>query len=56
MVIGLAHPGSELRLDPMDVLCSGKTLTGTLFGGLKPKRDIPLLAKRYMDKVILKLS
>lgn len=50
VVIGLAKPGSELRLDSMDVLCSGKTLTGTLFGGLKPKRDIPVLVKRYMDK------
>ncbi|KAJ8437437.1 hypothetical protein Cgig2_031958 [Carnegiea gigantea] len=50
VVIGLAKPGSEMRLDSMDVLCSGKTLIGTLFGGLKPKRDIPVLVKRYMDK------
>lgn len=24
---------------------------GSLFGGLKPKSDIPLLVKRYLDKV-----
>ncbi|XP_073221042.1 alcohol dehydrogenase-like 7 isoform X2 [Cicer arietinum] len=27
-----------------------KTLMGSLFGGLKPKTDVPILLKRYIDK------
>jgi len=51
VVLGVAQPGSHLSLSSTDVLCSGKTLTGTLFGGLKPKSDVPILAQRYLDKV-----
>jgi len=52
VVLGVAKPGSQLSLSSNDVLHSGKTLTGTLFGGLKPKSDVPILAKRYLDKVM----
>jgi len=44
-------PESRISLPCADVLQSGKTLTGALFGGLKAKSDIPILLKRYMDKV-----
>ncbi|KAL6995945.1 Oxidoreductases acting on the CH-OH group of donors With NAD(+) or NADP(+) as acceptor [Sarracenia purpurea var. burkii] len=50
IVLGVAKPGTQLTLSSHDVLHNGKTLAGSLFGGLKPKSDIPILVKRYMDK------
>ncbi|CAI9292616.1 unnamed protein product [Lactuca saligna] len=32
------------------LLASGKSIMGSLFGGLKPKSDIPILKKCCMDK------
>lgn len=31
---------------------SGKSLKGTLFGGWKPKSDLPSLIEKYMNKVL----
>ncbi|KAK4276464.1 hypothetical protein QN277_014611 [Acacia crassicarpa] len=50
IVVGVDKPGSKLSLSSAEVLHSGKVLTGSLFGGLKPKTHIPILAKRYLDK------
>ncbi|OIS96063.1 PREDICTED: alcohol dehydrogenase-like 7 [Nicotiana attenuata] len=50
IVLGVDKPGADLTFKSFDVLHSGKTLMGSLFGGLKPKSDIPLLVKRYLDK------
>ncbi|CAI0434990.1 unnamed protein product [Linum tenue] len=50
IVLGVARPMSEMKLECFEVLHSGKILTGSLFGGLKPKSDIPMLLKRYMDR------
>ncbi|KAM3199743.1 alcohol dehydrogenase-like 7 [Capsicum annuum] len=50
IVLGVDKPGAELTFKSFDVLHLGKTLIGSLFGGLKPKSDIPLLVKRYLDK------
>ncbi|KAF7141193.1 hypothetical protein RHSIM_Rhsim06G0009400 [Rhododendron simsii] len=50
VVLGLDKPGTQLSFSSFEVLLSGKTITGSLFGGLKPKHDIPILVKRYMDK------
>lgn len=33
------------------VLLSGRTLKGSLFGGWRPKSDLPLLVDKYMNKV-----
>lgn len=33
-------------------LLRGRTVCGTLFGGLKPKLDIPILVDSYLKKVI----
>ncbi|XP_047178001.1 alcohol dehydrogenase-like 7, partial [Vigna umbellata] len=41
VVVGLDKPGSKLSLDCGEVLLSEKTLRGCLFGGLKPKTDVP---------------
>ncbi|KAK9946843.1 hypothetical protein M0R45_012286 [Rubus argutus] len=50
IVLGVDKPGSQLSLPSYDVLHRGKTLMGSLFGGLKPKSDIPVLLNRYMNK------
>ncbi|KAJ4702225.1 putative Alcohol dehydrogenase [Melia azedarach] len=50
IVLGVDKPGSQLSLSSTEVLCSGKILTGSLFGGVKAKSDIPILLKRYVDK------
>lgn len=52
VVLGVDKPGAQLNLNSFEVLTSRKTLTGALFGGLKPKSDVPILVKRYLDKVI----
>lgn len=49
VIIGVEMHGSPLTLSPYDIL-KGKTITGSLFGGLKPKSDLPLLAQKYLDK------
>ncbi|XAR61572.1 Alcohol dehydrogenase [Bertholletia excelsa] len=50
VVLGVDKPGAEVSFSSFEVLHSGKILTGSLFGALKPKSDIPILVKRYMDK------
>ncbi|KAK3001183.1 hypothetical protein RJ639_021888 [Escallonia herrerae] len=50
VVLGVDKPGSQLNFSSFEVLHHGKTLSGSLFGGLKPKSDVPILLKRYMDK------
>ncbi|XP_062165095.1 alcohol dehydrogenase-like 7 [Alnus glutinosa] len=51
VMVGVARPGSELGLSFHDVLnAGGKSIMGSIFGGLKPKSDIPILLKRYLDK------
>uniref|UniRef100_A0A5B6ZCJ7 Putative Alcohol dehydrogenase, C-terminal n=1 Tax=Davidia involucrata TaxID=16924 RepID=A0A5B6ZCJ7_DAVIN len=50
IVVGVDKPGSQLNFSSYEVLHSGKTITGSLFGGLKAKSDIPILIKCYMDK------
>lgn len=51
-MLGVDRPGSMLNFLSFDILHSGKSLMGSLYGGVKPKSDIPILLKRYMDKVI----
>lgn len=50
VVLGVDKPGAQINLSSFDVLHSGKILTGSLFGGLKAKSDIPILLQRYKDK------
>ncbi|KAL9238112.1 hypothetical protein vseg_012583 [Gypsophila vaccaria] len=50
VVLGVDKPNAELHISFHDVLHSGKTLTGALFGGLKAKSDIPTLVNWYLDK------
>ncbi|GLT99939.1 hypothetical protein SLE2022_173420 [Rubroshorea leprosula] len=50
IVLGVDRPEAQLNFNSLEVLHSGKTITGSLFGGLKAKSDIPILLKRYIDK------
>ncbi|KAM0042409.1 putative alcohol dehydrogenase [Helianthus debilis subsp. tardiflorus] len=50
VVLGVDQPGAMLTLSSFEVLHSGKSIMGSFFGGLKPKSDIRILEKRYMDK------
>ncbi|KAA0038470.1 alcohol dehydrogenase-like 7 [Cucumis melo var. makuwa] len=51
IVLGVDKPGAILSLSSSDMLFHGKSLMGSLYGGLKPKSDIPTLLKWYTDKV-----
>jgi len=52
IVLGLEKPGSKLSLNCTELLLTEKSLQGCTFGGLKPKSHVPILIKRYMDKVL----
>ncbi|KAL0432682.1 UNVERIFIED_CONTAM: Alcohol dehydrogenase-like 2 [Sesamum latifolium] len=49
IILGLEMHGTPLSINPYELL-RGKSVTGCLFGGLKPKSDIPILAQKYLDK------
>ena len=50
MILGVEKHGSELNINCYEIL-RGRSVVGSMFGGLKPKSDIPILAKKYLDKV-----
>lgn len=50
VILGVDKPGAQVSFSSHDILHNGKILCGSLFGGLKPKFDLPVLLKRYMDK------
>ncbi|KAL6506641.1 hypothetical protein OROHE_022473 [Orobanche hederae] len=50
VVLGVDKPGAKLTFESFDILHLGKSIMGSLFGGLKPKSDIPILVKWYLDK------
>ncbi|KAF9612077.1 hypothetical protein IFM89_037996 [Coptis chinensis] len=49
IVLGVEMHGAPLSISALELLM-GRSITGTLFGGIKAKSDIPVLAKRYLDK------
>ncbi|KAG9451430.1 hypothetical protein H6P81_011395 [Aristolochia fimbriata] len=49
VILGVEMHGAPLNLSSVELLL-GKTLMGSLFGGIKPKTDVPLLVQRYLDK------
>ncbi|XP_027353531.1 alcohol dehydrogenase-like 5 isoform X2 [Abrus precatorius] len=49
VVLGVEMHGSPLTLSPYHLI-RGRTIIGSLFGGIKPKFDIPFFAKKYFDK------
>ncbi|XP_042507357.1 alcohol dehydrogenase-like 7 [Macadamia integrifolia] len=50
IVVGVDKPGSQLTFSSYEVLHFGKTIMGSMFGDIKPKTDIPILVKSYLDK------
>ncbi|KAJ4966952.1 hypothetical protein NE237_018801 [Protea cynaroides] len=50
IVVGFDKPDSQLCFNSNEVLLSGKIIMGTMLGDIKPKTDIPLLVKSYLDK------
>ncbi|CAN1233796.1 Alcohol dehydrogenase-like 2 [Linum perenne] len=51
VIVGIEMHGSPLLVNPYE-LVRGRSISGTYFGGLKPRTDISILAKKYLDKVI----
>ncbi|KAJ8747836.1 hypothetical protein K2173_012966 [Erythroxylum novogranatense] len=49
VIVGVEMHGSPVCLNPYEIL-RGRSVMGTLFGGLKPKSDVSILAKKYLDK------
>ncbi|KAK9109391.1 hypothetical protein Sjap_017451 [Stephania japonica] len=43
-------PKCQESIGTAEILLSGKTLMGTIFGGLKAKTDIPILLQHYLNK------
>lgn len=50
VILGVEMHGSPLSVNSYEIL-RGKTVTGSMLGGVKPKIDIPILARKYLDKV-----
>ncbi|CAN1176469.1 Alcohol dehydrogenase-like 2 [Linum perenne] len=49
VIVGIEMHGSPLVVNPYE-LVRGRSISGTYFGGLKPRTDISILAKKYLDK------
>lgn len=44
--------GTPLSINPYE-LAAGKTIMGSMFGGVKAKVDIPIFAAQYLNNVRL---
>ncbi|KAI4307423.1 hypothetical protein L6164_030614 [Bauhinia variegata] len=51
VILGIEMHGSSVTLNPYHLM-RGRTIMGSLFGGIKPKSDIPFLVNKYLDKEI----
>ncbi|KAL1225805.1 Alcohol dehydrogenase-like 2 [Cardamine amara subsp. amara] len=49
VILGMEKYAMPISLGSYDLL-RGRSISGTLFGGLKPKLDIPILVDRYLKK------
>ncbi|XBI53623.1 hypothetical protein VPH35_035817 [Triticum aestivum] len=49
IALGVSSGVAPISIPPEDILM-GRSLVGSLFGGLKPTADIPILAQKYVDK------
>lgn len=50
IVIGVAGPATVTI--PTRYLLAGRSMKGTLYGGYKPKTDLPELVEQYLRKVL----
>ncbi|KAF3586515.1 hypothetical protein F2Q69_00027337, partial [Brassica cretica] len=51
VMLGMGKHAAPISLGSFDLL-SGRTICGSLFGGLKSKLDIPVLVDHYLKKVL----
>ncbi|KAJ1298438.1 hypothetical protein BS78_01G453400 [Paspalum vaginatum] len=49
IILGLGRDSDQVSLPSLELLF-GRCVMGTVLGGIKPKTDIPILAKKCMDK------
>ncbi|KAL9254511.1 Alcohol dehydrogenase-like 2-like protein [Drosera capensis] len=49
IVVGADMTGAPLQLSLLNLL-SGRCVSGSMLGGVKPKKDIPILIQKYLDK------
>jgi S-(hydroxymethyl)glutathione dehydrogenase/alcohol dehydrogenase len=50
IVLGVSNGVAPINIPSHEIL-RGRSVVGSLFGGIKPKTDIPMLAQKYLDKV-----
>jgi len=51
IILGVEMHGAPLSISSHEIL-HGKSVIGSMFGGVKPKQDIPILADKYLNKVL----
>ncbi|XP_048560659.1 alcohol dehydrogenase-like 2 isoform X2 [Triticum urartu] len=51
VVLGVSNGVAPMSIPSHDIL-RGRSVVGSLFGGLKPKTDVPILAQKYLDKEV----
>lgn len=49
VILGVEMHGAPVSVNAGDML-QGKCIMGSLFGGIKAKKDIPVLSEQYLDK------
>ncbi|XP_019190376.1 PREDICTED: alcohol dehydrogenase-like 1 isoform X1 [Ipomoea nil] len=49
IILGMEMHGKPISINPYELLAE-RTIIGCLFGGIKPKVDVPVLAQKYMQK------
>ncbi|GJN30529.1 hypothetical protein PR202_gb18842 [Eleusine coracana subsp. coracana] len=49
IILGVEMHGTPVSIPSLEIL-HGKSVMGSLFGGVKPKEDIPILADKYLNK------
>ncbi|KAL6317886.1 hypothetical protein AAG906_030640 [Vitis piasezkii] len=50
IMVGVDKPGAMLNFSSVEMLHCGKSVMGSIYGGLKPKSHIPVLLQRLVDK------
>ncbi|CAI9763601.1 unnamed protein product [Fraxinus pennsylvanica] len=51
VLVGMEMHGTPLSINSYDIL-KGRSLIGCIFGGFKPKSDLPILADKYLQKML----
>lgn len=52
VVLGIDGSAAPISVPSFEIM-RGRSVVGALLGGIKPKDDIPVLAQKYLDKVII---